>query len=196
MANKKISFSQLIKKVRFVQLYRVLQGLKGKKCWKAGFTYGGEMHLHFGARIPYRNPSMAGESKGTWILGSCGTPWHLVAPDGSITSEDHDEAELSLDLRQLEGATVVDIGLSLPDGTLTLFFTKKRRLQVVPSARDRRYQIPYWELSMPNHRLVAFGPGNRWSSRRSDVTPPHESPASRRVRPSALTARTSGACVS
>ena len=171
MAAKKISFSQLIKTMRFDRLYRLVQGIQGKKCWQAEFSYGGELHLHFGPRTAYDNPKMAGKSKGAWIFGTCGTPWHLVTPEGSVSSENHREEELEPRIRELEGATVTSVGLSLPDGAMTLYFTNKRRLLVMPTARDRRYDVPYWEIFMPNHRLVAFGPGSSWSSRRSEVAP-------------------------
>ena len=164
MATKKISLAQLIKTMRFPELYELVQGLEGKKCWKAAFGYGGEFHLHFGARIPCHNPNLAGESKGAWIFGTCGTPWHLVTSAGSI-----------------EGATVTKVAISLPDGAVTIYFTNKRRLLVTPGARDRRYDVPYWELFMPHHKFVTFGPGTAWSRRRSDLTPQRQSPKSGRT---------------
>jgi len=196
MTTKNISFSLLIKTMRFAQLYSLVQGLEGKKCWKVAFGYGGELHLHFGARIPYDNPKMAGESKGAWIFGTCGTPWHIVTSEGSVSSENHSEKELALHIKELEGATVTKIGLSLPDGGLTVYFTNKRRLLVTPSARDRRYDVPYWELFMPNHRFLAFGPGNGWSNRRSDVTPQHQPRTPGRSGLSTVSARRSKAGVS
>ncbi len=193
MATKNISFSQLIKTMRFPQLYALVQGLQGKKCWKAAFGCGGEFHLHFGARIPCQNPKMAGESKGAWIFGTCGTPWHLVTAEGSVSSENRTEEELAPQIRELEGATVTNVAISLPDGAITIYFTNKRRLLVTPSARDRRYEVPYWELFMPNHGFLAFGPGIRWSHGRSDVTPQYQSRKSRRLGLSTATGRRSRA---
>lgn len=189
MATKKISISQLVKTMRFDQLYRLLQGLKGKKCWEAAFSYGGELHLHFGVRTAYDNPNMAGKSKGAWILGTCGTPWHLVTSEGSVSSENHGEEDLEPRIKELEGATVTNVGLSLPDGAITIYFTNKRRLFVTPGARDRRYDVPYWELFMPGHRLVAFGPGSSWSSSRSNVAPQHQPRTSGRPGQATATAR-------
>ena len=135
MATKNISLSQLIKTMRFPQLYGLVQGLQGKKCWKAAFGYGGELHLHFGARIPCQNPKMAGESKGAWIFGTCGTPWHLVTRKARYLPRIEREEELAPQIRELEGATVTNVALSLPDGAITIYFTNKRRLLVTPSAR-------------------------------------------------------------
>ena len=70
------------------------------------------------------------------------------------------------------------------------------RLLVTPSARNRRSDVPYWELFMPNHRLVAFGPGNGWSHRRSDVTPRRQSRTSGKLGLPTATAKAARAAVS
>ena len=169
MATKEISYLQLVKKMRYAGLYRMLQSLRGKKCWKVEFGFGGELHLHCGARISYDNPRMAGNSKGAWIFGTCGTPWHLVTPDESVSYPSRSEQELEPHIKQLEGATVTDINVSFPDGTLAISFNTKQCLFVTPTARDRRSAVPYWELFIPRHRLITFGPGNNWTLSRSNV---------------------------
>ena len=50
MATKKISFSQLVKTMRFPQLDGLVQGLQGEEMLELAFGYGGEFQLHFGAR--------------------------------------------------------------------------------------------------------------------------------------------------
>ena len=64
MATQKISLAQLIKTMRFPQLYRLVQGLQGKKCWKAAFGYGNELHLHFGGAHPLSQPEDGGREQG------------------------------------------------------------------------------------------------------------------------------------
>ena len=196
MATRHISFMELVKQMRFPELCRILQPLKGKKCWKAEFTYGGELCLHFGGRIPHDNPRMAGETKGTWIFGTCGTPWHLVTSEGPVSSENHSEECLEPQVKGLEGATVTKVEPNLPNGTLIIFFTNGRRLLVMPSARDRRYAMPYWELFLPKHMLLAFGPGNAWTCKRSDLTPHRQASTSRKIASSAVVAKRSRASAS
>ena len=195
-ATKNSSFSKLIKTMRLPQLYSLVQGLEGKKCWKAAFGYGGELYLHFGARLPCHNPNVAGESKGAWIFGTCGTPWHLVTSEGSVSSENHREKELVSQIEELAGTTVTNVAISLPDGAITIYFTNRGRLLVTPTARDRHSDVPYWELFMPNHRLLAFGPGVGWSHSRSDTTPQRQSRAGGKVGLSNIVAKTFRAGVS
>src|SRR5712691_6543482 len=71
-----------------------IQGLVGKKCWLVAFGYGPELHLHLGARIPYEYPKMAGKKHGSWRLGTCGTSWTILTPNGSVCSREHDERTL------------------------------------------------------------------------------------------------------
>lgn len=178
-----MSFSQFLKRMQFGRLYPILQSLKGKKCWKAEFTYGGEMCLHFGARVPYANPKMAGKSKGAWILGTCGTPWHIVTPCGSLSSENGSEQEPAPQIKGLEGSTVANVGVSVPDGALTIVFTNRCRFLVTPGPRDRRYDLPYWELFLPDHGYLALGGENKWSYSRSNVPPRRQPRSPRRKAP-------------
>lgn len=162
---------QLIKAVDVARLYRIIQGMIGKRCWQAAFTYGGDLRLQIGARIPYKNPNMAGKKKGSWIFGTCGTPWVLITPEGSVSSGDGDEEELEERLKVIQNSTVIGFGLSLPNEAVSVTFSNKCRLDVTPTARDRKYGLPYWELFTPDNRLVAFGAGGRWSHKRADVPP-------------------------
>ncbi|HUY31720.1 MAG TPA: hypothetical protein VMV69_02995 [Pirellulales bacterium] len=143
-----------------------IKGLAGKKCWKAGFAYGGELHLHFGAHVPCSNPRMAGRTKGSWRLGTCGTSWTLLTPNGKVTSG-RGEKKLESSIKSVEGATVRRCHVK--GRILTIGFDNECTLLIIPTAEDDKYEdVPYWELFMPRHMMVAFGPGNAWSYRRSD----------------------------
>ena len=48
-----------------------------ENCWEASLSYGGELCLEIGERIPYTNKLMAGQEKGAWRLGTRATPWKL-----------------------------------------------------------------------------------------------------------------------
>jgi hypothetical protein len=152
------------------KLYSKVIGLIGKKCWKAGFSYAGQLRLHFGARIPYASPKMAGKKKGEWMFGTCGTPWILVTPHGSVSSMEADEDELEQRIKELENAKVTGFGISVPDHALLLTFTGQRCLYVVPTSDDDQWDVPYWELFLPGDLFIEFGPDGRWTCARSNVT--------------------------
>jgi hypothetical protein len=81
-------------------------GVIGKKCWKATFSYGGELCLHMGARVSYESPAMAGEKKGSWVFGTRGTAWRLIADTGRRISSEQGEDALDKKVRVLEDSTV------------------------------------------------------------------------------------------
>ena len=141
----------------------------GKECWKAAFGYDGELRLHFGASLPYESPQMAGQFKGEWRLGTCGTAWILLKPNGFVSSKHGFEHDLEKKVKVLEGSRITRLDVSVPSNTLNIAFSNRWLFQIVPSPEDDRYDLPYWQLFMPDHMVVSFGPGRHWSCRRSDV---------------------------
>ena len=145
---------------------QAIQGLVGKKCWKATFAYGGELHLHFGAHVPYSSPRMAGQTKGAWRLGTCGTPWTLETSGRKVSSRQI-EKQLECAIKSIEGCAVRSVKVTVC--ILSLKFDNGWTLLVTPSAEDEKFEdIPYWELFMPRHMMVTFGSGAVWSFRRSN----------------------------
>ena len=154
------------------RLHGIIKGLLAQECWKVAYSYGGELLLHFGARIPSNHPKMVGELEGEWIFSTCGTGWVLQTRKGTMSSTertDTNEDQLERKLRvSLAGGKVSGL-----DGSkvLSIAFSNGCRFCVMPTADDDKYEdVPYWELFLPNHMMVAFGPGNKWSYKRSDVT--------------------------
>ena len=151
------------------KLARTIEGIVGKSCAKIAFGYGGELHLHFGAKLPYENPKLSGGTKGEWRLNTCGTGWVLFTPHGCVASTSVNEAFLQSELRVLGNAKVVDFEIGIPNNIITVEFENNCLLRIIPSPKDDKFDLPYWDLFMPNHMVVSFGPGSRWSYRRSDV---------------------------
>jgi hypothetical protein len=150
-------------------LHSTVQGLIGKKCWRVAFTYGGELALDLGRGIAYGLPALAGKKRGEWRFGTRGTPWQLFTPDGLILSKQGSEDELESQAKVLEGRKVTGFSVSVPDSALTISFNGSYLFRVTPTAADDKYGLPYWELFMPGHRLIAAGPGPRWSSQPSNL---------------------------
>jgi len=151
------------------KLHQIIEGIVGKRCWRVGFSYGGELRLHLGAKIPYGNPKMVGQKKGEWRLGTGGTTWELFTPKGLVNSKSGTEQNLEKKAKVLEGSRVANIEVSVPSNILTFTFTNKCLFRVIPGAEDDKYDLPYWKLFMPDDMLVAFGPGKHWSCKPSDV---------------------------
>lgn len=54
-------------------LKNITNGIIGEICWRASLSYGDELTLHIGAKIPYSQKSMVAREKGAWILGTRAT---------------------------------------------------------------------------------------------------------------------------
>ncbi len=152
------------------RLHVVIGGLLNKECWKVAFSYGGELHVHFGAHIASAHPKLPAENEGEWILNTFGTAWVLHTRDGTIGSTgrtDTNEVQLEKKLgKHLETSNVS----RLEGGkSLIVTFNNGCRFCVTPTAEDDRSDLPYWELFMPHNMMVIFGPRNQWSYKRSDL---------------------------
>ena len=148
------------------RLGELVGSLSGKKCWKAAFGYGQELFLHFGAQIAIKHPKLRGQKEGEWIFGTRGTPWILYTRNGALQSTDGEKRRIEGVRSALEGRKVVEVEAGK---RAKFYFDNDALLEIRPTADDDRYQLPYWELFTPDHMLIAFGPGNEWSYRRSNL---------------------------
>jgi len=160
------------------KLHQIIGGIVGKRCWRVGFGYGGDLRLHFGKKIAYENRMMEDEKKGAWRFATSGTSWKLVTPKLSVSSKTGKERNLERKARTLEGKAVTKIEFILPSNIIRFTFTNKCWFLVIPDAEDDKYDLPYWKLFMPDGMLVTFGPGKHWSCMPSDLPISNESPPS------------------
>ena len=149
------------------RLYELMKALIGKKCQRVGFSYGGELCLHFGPLIHYTSNKLAGQKKGSWIFGTRGTAWQIETSRSSISSKDlkstgEERLEKRLS-RAIENTKVTGFGVFMPQNGLEMRFANGSTLRVLPTEKDARSDLPYWELFMPEHKLIVFGPDNAWS---------------------------------
>ncbi len=143
------------------RLKEIVIGIIGEICWKAILSYGDELSLHIGARIPYSQKSMAGKEKGAWILGTRATKWRLESSNEVIiTSEDELEI-IRKKVRAIENNTITGFDVSYPDLSLTVTFSNRYKLILTPDADDS--DLPYWELFTPNRMILKVGAGDVWS---------------------------------
>ncbi len=159
---------QVTKAADLDKLREITSGILGEICWRADLSYGDELCLHIGARLPYSQKSMAGQEKGAWILGTRGTAWRLDAANETLASSEDSLDLIRQKVRATEGATITAFETSYPDLALTVIFSNSCKLRLFPSAEDD-LDLPYWELFTPNRMLLQVGVGAKWSYRRSDL---------------------------
>jgi hypothetical protein len=173
-------------------LEAVVGSLVGQRCVSVEMSYGGELMLHVGEPVPYSHPKLAGEKKGTWILGTRASWWnflltdppYLILPNGTpessgaaswqtVTAE-----EIESKAAQLIGRPVVFAAPTLyplrgaPCLGVALFigFGNGSRLAIMPNDdSDEEPLLADWELFTPFAMYLRCGPGPVWSYVRSDV---------------------------
>jgi hypothetical protein len=151
---------------------QVISGLIGEICWKASLSYGEELTLHIGERIPYSQKSMVGKEKGAWILGTQATQWQIDSPSPSktiVTSEDNSEI-IKQQLDILENSTIAAVEVNYRNLGLSIVFNNKYKLILLPNNEDDEegIDLPYWEIFTPHHMVLKVGSGSTWSYTNSD----------------------------
>jgi hypothetical protein len=152
-----------------VKLHKTLQGVIGKRCWKVAFGYGGELRLHLGARIPYASPKLAGQKKESGGSDRAERNGCYQRRTASFTRTKGRNGFKGKEPRRSRGGRLFDLQVIPPSDALVLGFSNRCLVFLTPSAEDEKYDLPYWEMFMPNGMLVAYGPGKKWSCKRSDL---------------------------
>jgi hypothetical protein len=145
----------------------ITQSLIGETCHKVSFSYGDELHLHFGEMTPYEHPKLAHLLKGSWRLGARATPWTLKHGDRVlvVTSELDTEEETEnakVIVKQLEHKKLVDLTVDSETIRLTLSFEDHYQVILEPDLCDDS-GLAHWELFMPTEQILTVGPGYFWS---------------------------------
>jgi hypothetical protein len=149
------------------QLREIISGVIGEICWRASLSYGDELSLHIGARIPYSQKSLAGKEKGEWILGTRGSLWKLDSVSETLTTSEDAPEIIRQKAHAIEGTTITSFETSYPELALTITFDNGCKLALMPSPEDD-FDLPYWEMFTPHGMILKVGPSTMWSYTRSD----------------------------
>ena len=151
----------------------IVQGLYGQPCWKAAFTYGDELRLHIGERVPRTSQKLASKERGAWVFGTRGTAWQLKGPAETITSADPPEGLEERVHAALVNARVTDFqvrtGLVRREPVLLISFDNRYQLVVTPGPEDEQDDFPYWELFTPDKTVLLHGPQGLSRYQRDEV---------------------------
>jgi hypothetical protein len=140
----------------------------GETCWKASLSYGDELRLHIGARMPYSHPALRGQEKGAWMLGTQGSAWNLSSSSKTLASSEDTLARINQELYDIEGSTIVAFEIDYPDLLPKIEVSNDRILTLILDSDDD-FEIPYWELFTPYRKVLKVGPGTFWSYIRTDL---------------------------
>lgn len=130
------------------KLREVTSGILGNICWSANLSYGDELCLHIGAKLPYSQKSMAGQEKGAWILGTRGTAWRLDSASETLTISEGDPKTIRQKIHALAGTAVTAFEISYPDLALAVTFSNGYKLMLFPERRKTSI-CPTGSCSLP-----------------------------------------------
>lgn len=150
------------------QLREITNGVIGELCWRASLSYGDELSLHIGARIPYSQKSMTGKEKGAWILGTRATAWTIQLANETITTSEDDSDLLKQKVQVIKDTTITELETSYPELSLTVTFDNGCKLILLPNTQEDG-DLPYWEMFTPERMILKVGPGAIWCYTRSDL---------------------------
>lgn len=142
-------------------LTQLASKLIGETCWRVNFSYGDELMLHFGDRLPYRQASMSGQEKGAWILGTRISQWQVNSAGSMIADSETDSIDPTSRVRVLIDKKVLDIKIDTATMQLSIEFTDGLSLLLLPESAQSA-GLPDWELFMPDGMVLQAG--RVWSS--------------------------------
>ncbi len=142
-------------------LKEITNGIIGEICWRASLSYGDELRLHIGAKIPYSQKSMVGKEKGSWILGTRATEWRIESATFALTTSDEDSEIIRKKVQAIENTTITVFETNYPDLSLIVLFSNGCKLTLLPDPEN--FELPFWELFTPYRMFLKVGPDPIWS---------------------------------
>ncbi|MDY6781440.1 MAG: hypothetical protein SW833_02615 [Cyanobacteriota bacterium] len=149
------------------QIQGLTRKILGEPCWNAHLSYGDELCLDIGKKIPYTQKVMLGKEKGSWILGCRASQWILESQDKAIASSQLAPEGIEREVKVVEGSKITRFEIGYPDLILIVSFSNGCQLKIFPDLED--LDLSYWELFTPDAMLLEMGPGRIWSYCRADV---------------------------
>jgi len=141
--------------------------LIGEICHQVRFSYGDELHLDFGEMSTCEHPKLKDLQKGMWQFGTRATPWLLKKSGQLLLNSEEPETDdeikkaKQLTSESLESRKILKFEVNPENLELQLLFEEDYELILQPDLED--IDLYYWELFMPNDKVLEVGAGYFWS---------------------------------
>jgi hypothetical protein len=149
------------------KIEQLMQGIISEVCWGIHLSYGNELKLEIGARLPYR--VLKGKERGEWSLGARASQWFFyLSNEPLVTSRDSIEL-FKQKTPLMEGNPITAFSVEYPELGLEITFSNEMRLKISPSWDSS--ELAHWELLAPNSMFLQVGPEATWRYHPSDIPP-------------------------
>lgn len=148
------------------RINQILSGLVGVRCWRPHLSYGDELKLEMGDRVPYRSKLQAHLMRGSWMLGTRGSKWVVRQGTDIVVTSAEEPEQMETGIQALVDRTISEARLDAESLVLTIQFDGDYQIEVTPDTEDEEdkdYPLCDWELFTPDgDKVLQVGPGRRW----------------------------------
>ena len=149
----------------------MLRGIVGRmvrqRCSRVTFSYGDELRVELGERIPTVVRKMD-RKRGEWTILTRSSPWQFTDLESRPPHRLRSRSDAVL---ALQGKSLDSVEVS-PHLDLSMTFDARYKLTVNPERREQKRHgprlLPHWELFTPEHQLIVAGPGDWWQIKPAD----------------------------
>jgi hypothetical protein len=134
-------------------LPEILSLLLDQICWSVKMSYGDEIHLHIGDKVPSPRRKSEDDYQGSWVVGTRGAPWTLTGRGRSIASSEEAIEEIEKRLTVLEGMPVTAIDIQYPEAILIWQFDGDYLFTITPD-RNEESELADWEILTPERTIL------------------------------------------
>lgn len=147
----------------------IVKPLIGEVCSQVRFSYGDELVLDFGELSNYNHPKLSYLQKGSWQLCTRATDWILTKENiGQISSfnaaTNFDIAKEAI--KQLKNKKLIEFSINYHSFYCCLTFDDNYHF-ILQCDYEDEIDLAYFELFMPEHKVLVFGPKLNWEFKSS-----------------------------
>jgi hypothetical protein len=157
---------KITKSEDLAEIQQIIKKIIGETCWETRMSYGDELDLHIGDKIPYEAKCLRGKFKGSWILGSRCSDWELKLGNKVIVTSLAEDIKEQISV--IENQIITDININYPELILSLKFSNGYEFSILPDLNDDS-GVSCWELFTPDHKLLQIEPNYLWSYLPSNI---------------------------
>ncbi len=129
--------------------------IKGQRPWRVRLGVGSFLTFEFGPKL-----RVNGHEHGTWHLWIYMSNWSLVHGERPLVTSDSDRRAIAVAVRRLEGVEFSGVDFDRHTSTAAFLFGDFRLLVTPADSIDSPdEQDHYWLFFMPEHLVLAAGPG-------------------------------------